>query len=159
VIIVPMTPEERRRKDADRKRNQRAKDRAAREAAKAAVADARNASATQYMTEAVERSLAAMKWLTRSDDAAVSQVRKLAMFCDRLEDDGDYIRALSAHRALTSALQALGANPIVRQQHELRSLRAVSRTSGGSDDGDRTDQQPEGAIVSNIKRPPKRRAR
>lgn len=153
---MAMTPEERKRKDADRKRNQRAKVRAAREAAQQAVADVRKASATHYMAEAVERSLAAMKWLTASDDAATSQVRKLATFCDRLEDDGDYIRALSAHRALTSALQALGGNPIVRQQHELRSLRAVARTGGGDDDGDRTDQPPAGATVSKFERPKKR---
>lgn len=154
--------EERRAKARVRAAKSRAKKKVEKQAAEASQRDARdgsNPSAPTVMQDAVEEALAAMKWITASDRAAVMQVRRLAALVDLLEASGDWIRALSAHRALTSALTALGGNPIVRQQHELRSLRAVSR-NGGDDDGEHEGETTaEGGIVTKFERPAKRSRR
>lgn len=153
---MAMTPEERRAKDADRKRKARA--RAA--ATKAAVANKtrtpKSSAETRTMRDAVDEALAAMKWLVASDVASVMQAKELAREIDELSAEGERTKALSAHRALSRVLSDLGGTPNMRMQRELRSLKHAP-PPGGEDE--RPDSPSEGgAVVTQLKRPPKRRA-
>lgn len=144
---------------ADRARDYRERKRREREAAEAAARDARDAVAGSAMRVAVESALGAMKWLVASDDAAVAQARALARQVDLLEHEGQLDRMLSAHRALSRVLHELGGMPIVRMQHELRSL----KLRGGGGDGDEgeaeqpsAEERQRAGNVTSIQRPPKR---
>lgn len=151
---MPMTPEQRRAKDAERKRVARAKAAAERDAERARRRDASDASAPRRMRDAVERSLAAMKWLQPSDDTAVELARDLAQDVDESRHEGDRVRAQSAARALTRVMHELGGTPTVRMQHELRSLRA--QTKSEVPDGS-NDEAAQAGNVSQFKRPEKRK--
>ncbi|NII42288.1 hypothetical protein E9228_002946 [Curtobacterium flaccumfaciens] len=109
----------------------------------------------RVMRDAVDRSLAAMKWLTPSDDGAVSQARLLAEQVDVLTAEGATTKLLAAHRALSSVLGALAGTPTMRLQHELRSLRAAGRTDEEPDERDDEQERPDS--VTAIPRPAARR--
>lgn len=151
---MPKT-EEQRKADA-RKRSQEYRDRkkAVAEAAKAKERDARDAAAGTEMRDAIESALKAMKWIQPSDAASVAQARQLAKSIDELAHEGDRIRMLSAHQALTRVLHELGGTPTVRMQHELRSLRA--QTKNEVPDGS-NDEASTAGNVSAFRRPPKRK--
>lgn len=137
---------------AERAREYRARKASERAAEEAAARDARDAEAPRVMRDAVEASLAAMKWIAPSDAASVAQARSLAEDVDLLRHAGDTNRALSAQRALSRVLNDLGGTPTVRMQHELRSLKAAKRTEG-ADDG---DSVPTPDNVTKLERPAKR---
>ncbi|WP_444543326.1 terminase small subunit [Mycetocola manganoxydans] len=108
------------------------------------------------MQDAVERSLAAMKWLTTSDGAAVELARLTAAQVDLLSVPGNTSLLEKKSRASASLLRVLhelGGTPAVRLQHELRSMRAGIRsaTSGTA--------IPAGENVSKFQRPRKSRPR
>lgn len=151
---MPMTPEQKRAKDAARKRASRAAAAEKRDAERKAAADASKASAPSEMRNAVEKALAAMKWLVDSDAASVAQARALAKDVDELGADGDRSRALSAQRALTRVLNDLGGTPTVRMHHELRSLRLAAKTEVPDGEGEAGKQA---GNVSAFKRPEKRK--
>lgn len=150
---MAMTAEERRAKDAERKRIARAAAAAERDAERAKARTGSDAAAGTAMREAVESALKAMKWIQPSDAASVAQVRRLAKAIDELEHEGDRIRLLSAHQALTRVLHELGGTPTVRMQHELRSLRAQkNEVPNGSN-----DEAAAAGNVSRFERPAKRK--
>lgn len=105
------------------------------------------------MRDSVRRSLAAMKWLVDSDEAAKDQATELARLVDELQHAGDTSRALSAHRALTKVLNDLGGTPMRRMMHELRSLRGGSgpEVPDEQHEGDETSGN-----VTQFQRPPRR---
>ena len=149
-----MTPEERRAKDAERKRIARAKAAEKRELERAAQRTSSSAAAPTTMRDAVDESLRAMKWLVASDLASQVQARELARTIDELTHQGEPTKALSAHRALSRVLSDLGGTPQVRLQRELRSLKRPPNPEG---DDERTDStHPPAGIVSEFKRPAKR---
>lgn len=145
-----MSPEERRVRDAARKRAKRAEERAGR-AERSADVDA--SAAPRTMRDALEVSLAAMKWLAASDGTSVAQARALAEDVDVLRHAGDVVKALSAQRALSRVLNDLGGTPTVRMQHELRSLKL---RGGGDGEGDEAGPVEPAGNVTSIKRPAKR---
>lgn len=104
------------------------------------------------MLTAVDTSVAAMRWLEDSDEALVVLTRQQAAQIDALLAVGTPAARGQATRAqsqLLRSLQALGGTPVVRLQHELRSRRleaVAARTAGW-----------QGAPVSSITRPPRRR--
>ncbi|MGK9222058.1 MULTISPECIES: terminase small subunit [unclassified Microbacterium] len=154
---MAMTPEERKARDAERKRRKRAEERAERDA-RAATSRTRadTGPAPTTMRDAVDGALAAMKWLAPSDVAAVTQAKDLARIVDESTHSGDEARALSAHRALSRVLNDLGGTPTVRMQHELRSLKLAKRTedADGGNESSEGGRRPEN--VTELKRPPKR---
>lgn len=157
---MAMSPEERKRRDAERKRRERAEQRAEEQLAKDAAASARPVGTE--MRDEVDRALAAMeKWLVASDGAAVAQARMLARMIDVLEHKGDVVKALNAHGRLTRVLTELGGTPTVRMAHELRSLRAAPK-QGAEDERNEGEggkaSAGEAGNVSRFVRPPKRRA-
>lgn len=147
---MAMTPEERRAKDAERKRLKRAADRAAKAPATAPAADA---PASTVMHDDVELALGAAKWLAESDAASKRQALMLADDVDWCTANGDRAGARAAHRALSRVLNDLGMTPSVRLQRELRSRKATPEVPDGS-----SSTAPEASNVSQFKRPPKRRA-
>lgn len=149
-----MTHEEKRAKDAERKRIARAKAAAERDAARAAAKDAADASAATTMRDAVKSAIEAAKWLVPSDAASVAQAHELARQIDEHTAAGDAVKAMSAHRALSRVLNDLGATPAARMHHELRSQRS-SKTE--VPDGNEGKVATGGAVVSQLKRPTKRR--
>lgn len=152
---MAMSPEERRARDAERKRKARAAERAARDAARMEARTSAAAAAPTTMRDAVDEALAHMKWLVPSDLASKAQARELAREIDELTYEGDRAKALSAHRALSRVLGDLGGTPLVRLQRELRSLRLAAKSE--ADDERKSD---EGAAtpanVTRFQRPPKR---
>jgi hypothetical protein len=148
---MAMTTEERKARDAERKRLSRAAARAAAASTKPRTADDADAKPSTAMHEAVEKSLSAMKWLVDSDAAATAQARMLAASVDRLQSAGEETKALSAHRALLAVLNDLGGTPTVRLQRELRSQKLKPEVPSGS-----SNPTPEGN-VSKFERPPKRK--
>jgi len=151
---MAMTPEERRARDAERKRKARAKAAKEREAARAAARTAQASVAPRTMRDAVDEALAAMKWLVASDVASKTQARELAREIDELTHEGERTKAMSAHRALSRVLSDLGGTPNVRMQRELRSLKQSPKSEG---EDERDDSAPP-ANVSKFERPAKRRA-
>jgi hypothetical protein len=104
------------------------------------------------MLTAVNTSVDAMRWIEDSDYALVVLTRQQAAQIDALHAVGTSAARAQAVRAqgqLLRSLQALGGTPVVRMQHELRSrrLEAVTAKVAGW----------QGAPVSSIKRPPRRR--
>ena len=152
--IVAMTPEERRAKDAERKRIARAKAAEARADAIVAQRTGNASAAPTTMRDAVDESLRAMKWLVASDLASQVQARELARAIDELTHAGEETRALSAHRALSRVLSDLGGTPQVRLQRELRSRKRAPEPEGNDERTDSTS--PPAGIVSEFKRPAKR---
>lgn len=155
---MAMTPEERRERDAARKREARARQRAEREASKPATSP--DGLPPTVMHDAIEAAIAAAKWLSGTDAASIAQARALAARIDLLEHEGETTKALSAHRALSQVLNDMGITATRRMQYELRSLKSAP-TSGGGEDDER--QESEGGAsrpgnVTLLKRPPKRRA-
>ncbi|WP_123546613.1 hypothetical protein [Frigoribacterium sp. PhB107] len=150
-----MTPEERKAKDAERKRLRRAELRAERPAVPSRTVDAADASVPRVMRDAVEASLAAMKWLTPSDAGAVAQARMLAEQVDLLTAAGATTKLLSAHGRLAATLGSLAGTPTMRMQHELRSLRAAGKTDEEGDADDDDSEQPDN--VTALPRPRARR--
>lgn len=154
------TPEERRKKDAERKRLARAAAAKARQAELDAEASARPPGTD--MQDEVSKALAAMeKWLAASDGAAIMQARMIARLIDKLTHEGDIVKALNAHGRLTRVLAELGGTPTVRMARELRSLRATAKQ--GADDERKSGEGAaasagEARNVSRFERPPKRRA-
>lgn len=149
-----MTPEERRAKDAERKRIARAKAAEKRELEKTAQRTGNASAAPTTMRDAVDESLRAMKWLVPSDLASQVQARELARTIDELTHAGEDAKALSAHRALSRVLSDLGGTPQVRLQRELRSLRRAPDPEGDDERADST--RPPAGILSEFKRPAKR---
>jgi hypothetical protein len=147
---MAMTPEQRRVRDAERKRLSRAAARATAVPTKPKTTDGVDVPASTVMHDAVESSLLAMKWLVDSDAAAMAQARMLAATVDRLQDAGEETKALSAHRALQAVLNNLGGTPTVRLLRELRSQKLKTEVPDGS-----SNPTTEG-VVSEFKRPPKR---
>lgn len=100
------------------------------------------------MRQSVDAAIAAMRWLTDSDAAAIAQARSMATLVDAATVLGEHAQALRAHGQLTRLLDALGGTPRVRVQLELRSRKvAVAET----------DRAPEVAgNVSKFERPAKR---
>lgn len=149
---MAMSVEERKARDAKRKRDSRAAAKAAVAAKTADAADASEPATT--MRDALSDALAAMKWLTDSDGASVAQAKSLALQIDVLEHRGETVRMLSAHRALSRVLSDLAGTPAMRLQHELRSARMAAK-QGGDDVGNEGTEA--GGNVSAFKRPEKRR--
>jgi hypothetical protein len=147
------TIEERRARDAARKRAARARAREERERTSGAV---KSTPAPRTMRDALESSLSAMKWLKDSDAASVAQARLLAKDVDELEHAGSVVRALSAHRALSKVLSDLAGTPAMRMQHELRSARLAQKQGGDGDDKHSADAKPS-SNVSQFRRPARRR--
>lgn len=153
---MAMTPEERKARDAQRKRDSRAKARAERDAVAAGKKAQAEVDAPRTMRDSVDESLAAMrKWLTPSDGAAVAQARELARMIDVLTHSGETTRALSAHGRLTRVLNDIGGTPTVRLQHELRSLRLAGKTEGADGGNDEAPSAPQGNVTK-FERPAKR---
>ena len=146
---MAMSLEQRKAKDAERKRVARAAARAVRDAARTPASDA---PPSTVMADAVATALTAMKWLEPSDDAAVAQAKMLAATVDRLQHAGEESKALSAHRALTVVLNDLGGTPTVRLQRELRSQKL---TKSEVPHGSRGEEA--AGNVSKFERPPKRK--
>lgn len=151
---MAMTPEERRAKDAERKRRARAKAAAERDAGRRSARTVQASAAPTTMRDAVDEALASMKWLVASDVASRVQAKELAREIDELTHEGDRAKALSAHRALSRVLTDLGGTPIVRLQRELRSLKHAPKpeVEVGSVDSAAAGN------VSKFERPAKRRA-
>ena len=145
------------RKAAARERARKYRERKAaeRDAARSSARDARDAVAPTTMRDAVASSLTAAKWIVASDAAAVAQAHALAKQIDLLDHAGDTTRLLSAHGRLTTVLDRLGATPVVRQQHELRSRKLTPEVPDAGSEG--STAKPEGN-VSQFRRPPKRGA-
>lgn len=150
---MALSREERLAKDRERKRLARARERAKRDAEQAAANRVSSDAVPSVMRDAVEATIKAMKWDAGSDAASVAQARLLAEQVDVLTHARSTEKALSAHRALTAVLRDLGAAPVVRLQHELRSRRA-DPVGERNDDGD-DEKSP--ANVSKFERPAKRR--
>jgi len=117
--------------DAERRERAAAASRAYRERKRieraAAVAAAMTPKAELgAMGAALEKAIAAMRWLTDSDVALVTSARMLAREIDGLQQltTSDAIaRRLRAHGAFRQTLEGLGGSPKVRLQLELRSRR------------------------------------
>lgn len=152
---MAMSPEERRAKDAERKRRARAKAAASRDAGRAEARTQNASAAPRTMRDAVDEALASMKWLVASDVASKMQAKELAREIDELTHEGERTKALSAHRALSRVLSDLGGTPNMRMQRELRSLKHAPEAEG---DDERDDATPAPDNVTKLKRPPKRRA-
>lgn len=151
---MAMTPEERRAKDAERKRRARAKAAAERDAGRRSARTALASAAPTTMRDAVRDALAAMKWLVASDVASKVQALELAREIDEFTHEGERMKALSAHRALSRVLSDLGGTPNMRMQRELRSLKHAPKPEV---DVDSVDSAAAGN-VSKFERPAKRRA-
>ena len=152
---MAMSPEERRAKDAERKRRARAKAAASRHAGRAEARTQSASAAPRTMRDAVDEALSSMKWLVASDVASKMQAKELAREIDELTHEGERTKALSAHRALSRVLSDLGGTPNMRMQRELRSLKHAPEAEG---DDERDDATPTPDNVTKLKRPPKRRA-
>jgi hypothetical protein len=117
-----MTDDERKARNREYQRASRAR-RALEAGHVADASDARTAS-TRAMPDAVDESIAAMRWIVPSDAAAVMCARLLAEQVDSLAGDGtrfaDCLRVMSA---LMRMLRNLGGTPIARRQYELQSAR------------------------------------
>lgn len=151
---MPQSDDERRAKNREKQRRYREKQRELKAAATATTSNAGDIPTTQR--DAVEESLAAMKWLVSSDNAAVAQARMLAQDVDELRHAGNINAYLSAQSRLTTVLDRLGGTPVVRQQHELRSRKLTP--SEASDGGDGSPSRAATGNVSQFERPKKRRA-
>lgn len=152
-----MTPEERKVRDAERKRQKRAEEAAAREAEASARRTSAASAAPTTMQDAVEAALTAARWLTGSDAASIAQARTLAKRIDLLEHQDETVRALSAHRALSQVLNDLGATATKRMQYELRSRRAAPE--GDDDERNPGEGGETPANVTKLERPvPRSRA-
>lgn len=153
---MAMTPEQRRAKDAERKRKARAAAAVKRDAEKAEYRRRPDASIPRTMRDAVETTIAAAsKWLVDSDAALVAQARMLARNVDTYLFTCEDSKMLSAQRALTRVLNDLGGTPTVRMQHELRSLKLAAKTE--VPDGGEGEAGTQAGNVSEFKRPPKRK--
>lgn len=84
------------------------------------------------MRQAVDASLAAMKWLADSDAAAIAQARAVAKLIDVAARTGDLRTELRAHPILSKVLADLGGTPRVRLQLELRSRKLAVAESDGA---------------------------
>ncbi|WP_157079051.1 terminase small subunit [Herbiconiux solani] len=156
---MPTSEDERRARDAERKRRRRAEQRAEAAAVKATGrvgADTPDTSAPTTMRDEVEAAIAAMKWLVESDRASKAQARMLAEDVDLLRHAGETTKALSAQRALSRVLADLGGTPTVRMQHELRSLRATTKSEGSDGEGSSEGGSSAGGNVTALRRPEKR---
>lgn len=164
---MAMTADQRRRKNRERMRLKREAERVAgskpgarpvhsARAQDTSAQDEPPKPAPTTMRDSVTTSLAAMKWLVDSDEAAKTQARMLAEDVDVLRHAGDIAKALSAQRALTKVLNDLGGTPMRRMMHELRSMRGSGEVPDDEDDTD--EVAPEGTNVTQFERPPKRRA-
>ena len=150
-----MSEEERRAKNAAKQRAYRARKAAEREATKAAAGNGPSRGpAPTTMRDAVSEAIASMKWLVPSDVASKTQALELARQIDELEHEGERMKALSAHRALSRVLSDLGGTPSMRMQRELRSLKNAPKPEGDDD----SDATPTPDNVTKLKRPAKRRA-
>ncbi|MGC5077630.1 terminase small subunit [Agrococcus sp. DT81.2] len=151
---MALSADERRERNRERMRAVRAAGRAERDAERDTARRALAAAAPRTMRDALESSIAAMKWLAPSDAACVAQARSVAGALDELRYAGDHDRALAAHRLLSRLLADLGATPMARMRHELRSL----RSTGGVDvEGEDVAGPARPANVTSITRPAKRR--
>lgn len=149
--MVSVSDVERRAKNAERQRRYRERQRAKRDAERAAVArEVAGTPVPRVMRDAVEATIRAMKWDAGSDAASLAQARLLAEQVDVMTHERSTEKALAAHRALATVLRDLGAAPVVRMQHELRSRRAEA--IGG---GVVVDDEGKGN-VSRFQRPAKR---
>lgn len=155
---MAMSPEERKARDAERKRKARAE---AAEKRDAQRADARTSSASAApttMRDEVDAAVAAMsKWLTASDGALIAQARSLAKMVDELTHAGEVTKSLSAHGRLTRVLNDLGGTPTVRMQHELRSLKIARKSEAdGERESGEGDTAGAGGNVTQFPRPARR---
>lgn len=154
---MPLSEDERRRKNREKQAAYRARQRALKveQANAVEVTLVTAADAPMTMRSSVERAVSAAKWLTDSDDAAVTLARRLAEHIDVLEARGDIKGALSAHGRLSRALGDLGLTPVVREQRELRSRKLEAREEVERLDQNEGKPLPEGVVP--IKRPPRRK--
>lgn len=106
------------------------------------------------LSEALERSLAAMKWLAPSDAALVAQARLLARQTDALFAAGATMPALRYMTVLGRVLGDLGGRPRVRMQYELRSLRLAQPETAGKLSSTAAEQ----SNVTRLERPAKRKS-
>ncbi|PPG36324.1 hypothetical protein [Rathayibacter sp. AY2B5] len=150
------TEAERKAKNADRARRYRARKAAERDEQMAVERDAHPVTVGVTMRTAVDSAIAAAKWLKESDAASIAQARLLAEDVDVSLAEGDRPAARAAHRALSRVLSDLGATPSVRLLRELRSLRFVPDSTGGSDGGSQPDAAESPSNVSKFQRPEKR---
>ncbi|WP_442922238.1 terminase small subunit [Microbacterium sp. No. 7] len=153
---MALSSDERRARDAERKRRVRAAEREAREAARLAGRTSAESAASTATRDAVEATIAAARWLTAADAASIAQARTLAKRIDLLEHADETTRALSAHRALSQVLNDLGATATKRLQYELRSRR-VAPAEDGDDERESSEGGATPANVTKLERPPKRR--
>ena len=128
-----MSVEERRERDRIRKREKRAEAAAAREAEQRASRTSAASDVPRTMRDAVADALQHMKWLVPSDVASRTQAEDLARIIDEATHEGNEVRALSAHRALSRVLNDLGGTPSVRLARELRSLKHAANPEGGDE--------------------------
>ncbi|QTV79474.1 hypothetical protein [Microbacterium sp. NIBRBAC000506063] len=155
---MAMSPEERRARDAARKRRTRAAARAQRDAELADARASAEAEAPTTMRDAVKEAIAAAKWLTGTDSASTAQATVLAGRIDLLEHEGETTKALSAHRALSQVLNDLGITATKRLQYELRSLKHAPKPEGDDERESSEGEAPSGDNVTKFQRPAKRRA-
>ncbi|MCJ1687775.1 hypothetical protein [Rathayibacter sp. VKM Ac-2927] len=153
---MAQTPDQRREAARERMREKRRREREQRDAERAAAANGTNAAAARVMRDSVDSAIAAAKWLKESDAASIAQARLLAEDVDVSLAEGDRPAARAAHRALSRVLSDLGATPSVRLLRELRSLRFVPDSAGGSDGGSQPDAAEGPSNVSKFQRPEKR---
>nr|WP_274635543.1 hypothetical protein [Microbacterium bovistercoris] len=110
------------------------------------------------MRDALADAISHMKWIAPSDGASVAQAKQLADDIDKFHHEGDYAKALSAHRALSRVLNDLAGTPNVRLARELRSLKGTVEKPEGDDGGTQSSGAKQPANVTKLRRPPKRRA-
>lgn len=151
-----VSAEERRARNAEKQRRYRERQRELREAEQAKSGNAGNGPVPTTQRDAVDATLKAAKWLTDADAASMAQARALAKSIDELAHSGDLIRMLSAHRALSQVMNDLGATATKRLQYELRSRKAQEGGGDGGEDGGSSTST--GGNVTQLRRPPKRRA-
>lgn len=151
-----VTEAERKAKNAEKQRAYRARKAAERAAAKGDAGNGGDVPAPRTMRDEVDAALAAMKWLVESDRASKAQAKMLAEDVDVLRHAGETTKALSAQRALSRVLADLGGTPTVRMQHELRSLKAKTKSEGSDGSEGEGEGSAAGDNVSKFERPPKR---
>lgn len=157
---MALSADEKRARNAAKQRAYRARRRAEREAA-ASTKPATGGNGDEIpstMRDALADAIQHMKWIAPSDGASVAQAKQLADDIDRFHHEGDYAKALSAHRALSRVLNDLGGTPNVRLARELRSLKGTVEKPEEGDGGTQSAGAEQPANVTQLKRPPKRRA-